>query len=614
MLWSGVNGAVFESISPHEGIVILRQEAIYTSNDVVRVRFDLSLADWKEQDNRLNKVVEDTVNVATGVQLPITRSRQGVVQLAELLDTDKWVYLLSRRKQPLLTLMPSERLEDSVSTSSTGYQASKKTYHLASPCNDVPKLLNLQTLRESWILYFDFLKEKGTTTLAPPASGRRKRGADEDAMNLALARISDLIQQVQLAVDAGSKTFNALAEGKFPEDCISSGQWTAIATAVAPRLTTEDRAKYLKDIHSFLNRFPLTMYRLVEENNTHTIRVVVLIPAPGSVSSLILRSLRYIPTKINGKRMTLKQQPLEIMSDLQQRWIAGKSPKEILQERCLPSWESSSQYWCYGGLELEPSQPMKCVLDALPADNRHPEESCYSPLEKEETQIVPLPSGNLLVSPAKQQEITIQCNGKYHKQIVSEDTTVTLPRGCSGVIGKHVFTANPLSSIIEPPADWDDKHSLPKVPPGNELVPHDSFNENGPIVSFPDDDWSIHVPVVPATPSPDLPVWISESKDWIEHTFERQDVQIGVGATLAIIFLYCCCAPASWPRLNGPAWLFGALGRAVAGLWARLGSIYRTMARRQPARRRRRNARGVGGYHGEIFRDPLERAIMLSQL
>jgi hypothetical protein len=190
---------------------------------------------------------------------------------------------------------------------------------------------------------------------------------------------------------------------------------------------------------------------------------------------------------------------------------------------------------------------------------------------------------------------------------------INLPRGCSGVIGRHVFTANPLSSIAEPPAEWDSRHSLPKVDPKSELLPHDPFNGNEPIVSFPDDGWSIDVPAPTPKPSPDIPVWISESKDWIERTFERTDVQIGVGATLAAIFLYCCCAPPSWPRLNGPAWLIGAFGRLMIGIWARMGSSYQAIVRGRNIRRRRR-ARGAGGRHGEIFRDPLERAIMLSQL
>jgi hypothetical protein len=103
-----------------------------------------------------------------------------------------------------------------------------------------------------------------------------------------------------------------------------------------------------------------------------------------------------------------------------------------------------------------------------------------------ETRVVPLPSGNLLVSPSGTQDITVQCGKKYHKQSINEDTRVTLPRGCTGIIGNHVFTANPLSPIIEPPASWQSKTALIPIPNTNELVPHETFNGNGPIITFPD--------------------------------------------------------------------------------------------------------------------------------
>ena len=425
--------------------------------------------------------------------------------------------------------------------------------------------------------------------------------------------MGDMLQQLQLAFNSMTDIIAKLIDGKVPEECIDD-QWLAFAAASASDLTSTDQQKYVKDIKAYLAKFPLTIYRMVITANPAStiIRVLLLVPAHGSVRTMIFRTLRYIPIKMDGKRMTLAKQPEKVMTDLQQKWITGKDPQELIKERCLPSWTSENQYWCYGGLDLQPAQPQQCALDALPADNRHPDPSCYVPMTDKDTRVVPLPSGNLLVSPDGSQDVTVHCGKKYHRETINADTTVTLPRGCTGIIGRHVFTANPLSNIIEPPADWESKNALATIPKSNELVPHEAFNGDEPIITFPDQDWAVQ-PVEPSTTAgPDMPVWVTESKDWIEEALGRQDVQIGLGASVALVFLYCCCAPASWPRLNGPAWCLGGIGRGIAAVWTWLSSYVRTIrARRQPTRRGRRVR---GPRSGEALRDPLERAMMLQIL
>jgi hypothetical protein len=372
--WPLLFGAVFESIPPHEGVVILRQETIFTSNDVIRVRFDLPLTNWKALGARVHRLVDESKSIATGVRTSISQARLEFAQAGKSLDIDKWLHLLTSKKQPLITLLPSEKVDDSISTSSLGYQAVKKTYYLASPCNEIVTLVNQQTNYEELTSVIEALHNKGTTTTTTkaPGGGRRKRGTEED-IAAGLSIMDNTIQRIQLAVQKGNNVFMTLAEGKFPEECINNDQWTSIAVAIAPKRSLA--VEYLKEIYSFLSRFQMTIHRVVKEREndrgteTHVIRVVVLIPAPGSISTLVLRSLRYIPTKVNGNRMTLSEQPTEVMTDLQQRWVTGRPPQEILKERCLPSWTSSTQQWCYRGLELLQSQSMQCVLDALSADN-----------------------------------------------------------------------------------------------------------------------------------------------------------------------------------------------------------------------------------------------------
>ena len=612
ILWVGlssVNGGVFDAIGEHEGIVVLRQDLAHSSNDMIRVRLDIPVTEWITYDAMLNELSLDPL--MTGVETTVTARAKELAQARDLLDVNLWVRNLRLSRQPLLLLLPNEAVSDAFTA---GYDRNTKTYGLNSSCNNILEAMGDRSLKVKWLSILGELKTKATTTAPAPKSGRRKRDVAEEADALEV-ELGDMIQQLQLASTTMSETLTKLSTGKVPEECIQDSQWTAFAAAVAPGLTTTDQQNYVKEIRTYLAKFPLTIHRVMSSTTapiTTTIRVLLLVPARGSVRTMILRTLRYIPVKRDGKRMILTNQPEMVMSDLQQKWITGKDPKEVIKERCLPSWASETQYWCYGGLDLQSSQPQQCALDALPADNRHPDSSCYIPMAIKETRVVPLPSGNLLVSPEGPQDVTVQCAKKYHKEIIKDDTRITLPRGCTGIIGNHVFTANPLSTILEPPASWESKTSLLPIPRDNELVPHESFNGEEPIITFPDEDWAVQ-PVAPSTTvEPDMPVWVTESRDWVERAVSRQDVQIGLGVTTALLVLYCCCAPASWPRLNGPAWCLRGTGRGIVAAWTWLsGRVQAIRAQRRPTRRTRRVR---GPRSGEVLRDPLERAMMLQIL
>lgn len=623
ILWSTLSLSVgsteiFEKIDNHEGIVVIKQDVIYSSSDLIRMRMDISLVPWKSHDTALQ---EEALNVAPWAQRPpeeLRRLSKELIQVSNLLDVGTWVHMFQRRKQPLLSLAPSETLSDSVDTSKLGYSPETKTYGIRSGCESIAATL---TSKANWraVIRNSINAANISTTVkvdapqpsASPAGQTGRKRRQVEVLGPQLKDFNDLLHGDQLAINSMEEVLLAVSEGRFPEKCVSLPQWEALVLAIAPQLSRAEQIRYQKDLQTYVFRFPLTAYRLDKESSPDKLRILVLLPAPESLTIFLLRTLRYIPIRKNGKRLQLKVQPSEVFSDMQLKWTTGGDPNQALQERCLPSTSGPTQHWCFGGLNLQPAQSQQCILDALPADEKHPKAECYNEVTSNDTRIVPLPTGNLLISPAGPQNVAISCGRKKFQKTLTEDTKLTLPRGCIGVIGQHVFTANPLSPIVAPPNDWTDWSSTSDHSE-NELLPHEAINGHGPIITFPDPDWPLQPPVEEVTTSatPGTPVWLDESKDWILRTVEDRNVQIGLGVGSAILFLYCCCAPASWPRLNGLAWCFNALSKTMSSAATNIATTIRTLfTRRRPQRRRQGPNR-----RGEIFRDPLERAIMMSQL
>lgn len=641
---SGVIAAVFEKAPHHEGIIIQAQDTIFSTDDFIRIRMDISLEGWREHDQVLQSQVNSTKEwVKTVARSEVQTFVQRLIDVSNAVDVDTWILPLRQRKQVLLGLMPNEEIDDPVIVSSHGYVQDKRTYYMDSPCSTPAGLVSRDANLSLWELLIDILKSgiptrsevlksslkardslttssqatSTTTTIRslsttmgsnPSTSTTARSLTKRDEVRAAIAALTNLLQYEQIAISDTAKLIATISEGKFMEDCISTQQWETMVTAIAPQLTDEQQEGYREEVISYLIRFPLTLFKLSPKKDSSVIRTLFLIPAPNSLAISFLRTLKYVPIRKKGKRLMLRDQPEKIMSDARQEWISGQEALELLEERCLPSWTTPTQKWCFGGLDMQTSQQWRCVLDALPADNFHPDPSCYIEEEARDTQIMTLPTGNLFVSPVQNQVVAIQCKDKTFQKTISEDTKVTLPRGCSGIIGQHRISANPLSDILEPPKEWRTKASKSDA---NELLPYDSGNEEGPIISFIDDDWPEQALPVSSTIAPTIPHWIEASKNWAIEVVGKPGVQIGLMVGIAILVLYCCCAPANWPRLNGAAWIIQALGRGMMAMFNHLSSWYRSTCRARQARPHRRIRQQ---YRGEVFRDPLERAMMLSRL
>ena len=171
LIWVGlsnVNGAVFESAGAHEGIVVLRQDMVYSSNDMVRIRMDISLTKWIAYDKMLQELT--LTPVLSGVRETVTKRVKELAQVRELLGVNKWIQHLRLSKQPLLLLLPNEAVGDAFAR---WYVSATKTYGLNSSCDTIIDGLEERSSRLEWVTVLENLKTKGTTTAAPSA-GRRK--------------------------------------------------------------------------------------------------------------------------------------------------------------------------------------------------------------------------------------------------------------------------------------------------------------------------------------------------------------------------------------------------------------------------------------------------------
>ena len=115
---------------------------------------------------------------------------------------------------------------------------------------------------------------------------------------------------------------------------------------------------------------------------------------------------------------------------------------------------------------------------------------------------------------------------------------VTLPEGCILIADRTVFLPSPVSPIQDPPEDWPSRKStqmdLMQDLNTVEILQHEAEDVLASTVI--DDDTS-----------PGLLTFIWHK---IEEVTGKVWFQVTCGLVLMGVTVYCCCAPASWPRFN----------------------------------------------------------------
>ena len=637
---------VYEPLPSQKGIVANQIGRIYSSSEFIRVRMDIDLQSWidfkKEMEERLQILQDRNRGRQFDSLSEIQVLRSDFLKLSRQNKVEQITSKLATRIQPVLAVLPEEALRDEIA-STTGFNVDTRTYSFTTPCSHLQDLtdqgVGLKALLVSLGLKFPPIAEATvattTTTLAagvtPDTSAVALEvgtGAERKAdVNRIVQSIGHILQNLQEYIDLLSSSIQQISHGYYPEGCLTSSQLEDVIKAAFKETDIKRIEKLRREITSYLHNFPLSAYKMdiAEDNTKRKLKLLFLLPNPTSVQKLSLLRLQYLNLKLNGESSgTTKQivpQPPHMIIDDSNLWIHTKNPEQMLQEHCLPSWQSRTQIWCFGGLQLYPSSSAQCIIDALPSNHRIPDSNCYEIVQEPRTQVVPVGTGRFIVNPVEKETITVQCNERTDVHELSAPTYVTLPRGCLGSVGNTLFTANPLSPVIRPPDNWITKAASNKIQTSsglNELTPlisEEDTNQGEIIVRPP--NWNSVVPIFELEDEKSENI-LEEAKQWIITFVQMRTVQVSGGIVLVVLTFYCCCAPVNWPRLNCCIWCCSASWTGVRHVSDLLLRCWRTIRLVRYQRQRRQlvrelNEQPLRQRRGTELR-PLERAMQLARV
>ena len=555
---------LYKPLEPSKGVIANQIARAYSSQDFLRIRVNVDFREWSTAKGNFTQTIQKFITPGRKKVLYREDPHRKEVQrhIQEVLDTydiEAFESMFRGRIQPLLAKLPKESITDD-KIESERYDVQTRTYYLKDTCNQLINAMNRE--QESGLIlaintYLDkFEDEEATVTPAP--AGRRKRGTEDEIAEIkkmaegaeALGTISRTIYSLQSGLEALKKLSKDVSEGRYPEGCISNTNWIKLLQAVYPGKSQDDLKTIKEDSLSTLSNFPMTAYSYEEG----LLSLLFLVPPVDRRDSFSLFDLQYVPIRRQeNKWYELKYQPPEALIDEKQQWIASNDPMKMLKKRCLHSWHSNTQLWCYGGLTFKLTKEDQCLFAALPFNGRDPSDECYEEHLIDKTELIPLGNGKVVITPFGEETISVLCADKKRTANISDIAIMEIPKGCHIETLTALFTTNALSPRKELGNEWEPYVTEPDDDPTSDLV--------GILTPELNEEPESLDPTVKKLPTwktrvlkkPEESVWndlLTDIKNWST----QYEVQVAGIILLVIATLYCICAPVSWPRCNCCVW------------------------------------------------------------
>lgn len=277
--------SVFQTLETHKGIAITQAGRIYNSNNFIRIRLDIDLQTWIDQEAALQaQLLPITNNEYRGtpyeqrplIQMTLTEVRRTL----SYFNMKQLLAKLQGHIQPILALVPDEEFKDTTIPKDQ-YDIFSKTYYLSTSCAHLDHFvsdsrnLGLATIiRQIDNLHPVRPRPKRSpqeqnpplddTPAVKPATGSvATKSAEADnttkeeeldlvevslkasqALSTALesqyfSGLTDIMDSIHTGIKELTHTLQLISHGRYPDGCLTQQTWKEIFQAIYPSKSTE---------------------------------------------------------------------------------------------------------------------------------------------------------------------------------------------------------------------------------------------------------------------------------------------------------------------------------------------------------------------------------------
>lgn len=525
------------------GVIIKEDQEIISSLELFRIRIDVNFSREQTTLASLNNLLgqlmpqlrdlKTTNAYETYVYEEVNHS---IIQMQKVFSMLEQI--LTSPQQPLLQELAKGDAIIDINPSLQGkiYNDSLQTIFMPQKCGGLDSLPSVDLSR----LLVDVGLELSATFATEASAGNRsatgRRGRTfEQVVNF----LHGFNQDFESYIKALEAAAFDIGQGNLPFNCLGGADWDEILQDFYRAHTTPDQLKRIRrDTLNFLSRYPSTTHfvkRTEGGNMIESVQLTTYVPDFTKLIKLERFQLKYTHQHAEGHFLVLADQPPTLTVDHSRRW---KVENIEASSYCIQSRRQEPQLWCHGSLKLQPATLSQCLLTALPPEGRMPPPSCFHKTSEVESTVIEVHLGQIFVNPVDKEKLRIRCAKKSFDSEINTTSMVFLPRGCILVAKGMVFLPNPASKILNPPLDWPDRKSQ------NADILQDINTVE--ILHYESQD-VLTTTLMDENSSLDI---FSSIWQKIRTIMGTTWFQVTCGLILVGLTIYCCCAPASWPRFN----------------------------------------------------------------